>query len=192
MLLTKPYNRERAVTYARRWALDRNPLFIDFTGIGGNCTNFVSQAILAGSCTMNYTKDFGWYYINADERAPAWSGVEFFYDFMTGVPAFSSQNGGVGPFAVEVTREGVMPGDVIQYANRMGDWYHTVMVTGFDGEEILVSAQSDDALDRPLSSYSFATARYLHIVGVRVEISDDVCFEVLINGAQIPPTEDEA
>lgn len=192
MLLTKPYNRERAVTYARRWALDRNPLFIDFTGIGGNCTNFVSQAILAGSCTMNYTKDFGWYYINADERAPAWSGVEFFYDFMIGTPAFSSQNGGVGPFAVEVTREGVMPGDVIQYANRTGDWYHTVMVTGFDGGEILVSAQSDDALDRPLSSYSFATARYLHIVGVRVEIDDDVCFEVLLNGAQIPSAEDEA
>ena len=141
---------------------------------------------------MNYTKDFGWYYINADERAPAWSGVEFFYDFMIGTPAFSSQNGGVGPFAVEVTREGVMPGDVIQYANRTGDWYHTVMVTGFDGGEILVSAQSDDALDRPLSSYSFATARYLHIVGVRVEIDDDVCFEVLLNGAQIPSAEDEA
>ena len=58
MLVTKPYNRERAVEYAKRWALDRNPLFVDFTEIGGNCTNFVSQAVLAGSCTMNYTPDF--------------------------------------------------------------------------------------------------------------------------------------
>ena len=36
MLLTRPYFRERAVEYARRWALSRNPLFIDFTGVGGD------------------------------------------------------------------------------------------------------------------------------------------------------------
>ena len=36
MIVEKPYDRERAVEYARRWALSRNPLFIDFTGIGGD------------------------------------------------------------------------------------------------------------------------------------------------------------
>lgn len=190
MLVTKPYNRERAVEYARRWALDRNPLFIDFTGIGGNCTNFVSQAVLAGSCTMNYTPDFGWYYISEDDRAPAWSGVEYFFDFITGTPLFREQNGGVGPFATVVEREAVMLGDVIQYANRAGDWYHTVIVTGFDGEEILISAQSDDALDRPVSSYRNAvTKRYLHIEGVRFEVNDDLCFERLISGTAEQPEE---
>ena len=190
MLVTKPYNRERAVEYALKWALDRNPLFIDFTGIGGNCTNFVSQAILAGSCTMNYTPNFGWYYVNAEDRAPAWSSVEFFYDFMTGAPMFIEQNRGIGPFAMEVPRERVVLGDVAQYANSQGDWYHTVMITGFDGEEILVSAQSDDARNRPLSSYNFTTVRFLHIVGVRVEISDDNCFDVLYNGGEEPPAEE--
>ena len=188
MLVTKPYNRERAVEYALRWALDRNPLFIDFTGIGGNCTNFVSQAILAGSCTMNYTPNYGWYYVDANDRAPAWSGVEFFYDFMTGAPVFSQQNGGVGPFAVEIPMEQAEPGDVIQYANREGDWYHTVMVTGRDADgELLVSAQSDDARNRRLSTYNFASARFLRIAGVRVEINDDVCFDVLLNGGEPPP-----
>ncbi len=194
MLITKPYNRERAVEYALRWALDRNPLFIDFTGIGGNCTNFVSQAILAGSCTMNYTPDFGWYYISADDRAPAWSSVEYFYDFMTGIEAFRSQNGGVGPYATEVAREEAELGDVIQYANSSGDWYHTVIITGFDGDEILVSAQSDNALDRPLSSYRNAVMkRFLHIEGVRFDVNDDVCFETLLSGGEradegeIPP-----
>ena len=192
MLVTKPYNRERAVEYARRWALDRNPLFIDFTGIGGNCTNFVSQAVLAGSCTMNYTPDFGWYYISEDDRAPAWSSVEYFFDFMTGKPLFLEQNGGIGPFATVVEREAVMPGDVIQYANAAGDWYHTVIVTGFDGEEILVSAQSNDALDRPVSSYRNAvTKRYLHIEGVRFEVNDDLCFERLISGTAEPPEEND-
>ncbi len=191
MLITKPYNRERAVEYARRWALSRNPLFVDFTGIGGNCTNFVSQAVLAGSCTMNYTKDFGWYYISADERAPAWSSVEYFYDFMTGAPQFEVQNGGVGPYAAEVEREQAELGDVIQYANASGDWYHTVIITGFDGDEILVSAQSDNALGRPLASYQNAVGkRFLHIEGVRMQVDDDICFETLIEGG-VPEESDE-
>ena len=72
---------------------------------------------------MNYTPDFGWYYINETDRAPAWSGVEFFYDFLTGAPTFLNKNGGVGPFAVEVPRERAERGDVIQYANEEGDWF---------------------------------------------------------------------
>lgn len=187
MLVIKPYNREHAVEYARTWALARNPLFTDFTGRGGNCTNFVSQAVLAGSCTMNYTPDFGWYYISVDNRAPAWSSVEFFFDFMTGTPAFASQNGGIGPYASVVMREEIQLGDVIQFANNVGDWYHTVMVTGFDGDEILVSAHSDDALDRPLSDYPNAVGkRFLHINGVRIEIDDDNCFERLLEGNAAP------
>ncbi len=182
MLITKTYNRERAVEYALTWALDRNPLFIDFTGIGGNCTNFVSQSVLAGCCTMNYTPDFGWYYISPEERAPAWSSVEFFYEFLTGSTRFSEVNGGVGPYAREVEREEAEIGDVVQYANANGDWYHTVIITRIDGNEIFVSAQSDDAKNRPISSYNFATARFLHIEGVRVALEDDACFEILLRG----------
>ena len=192
MLLTKPYNRERAVEYARRWALDRNPLFADFTGRGGNCTNFVSQCVLAGSCTMNYTPDFGWYYISIDDRAPAWSGVDYFYDFFTGSPVFAMQNGGVGPYASVIDREAVQLGDVIQFANANGDWYHTVIVSGFDGEEILICAQSNDALDRPLSSYTNAVEkRFLHILGVRIEINYDPCYEALLSGSLPTSPEDE-
>ncbi len=190
MLITKPYNRERAVEYARAWALRRNPLFIDFTGIGGNCTNFVSQCILAGSCTMNYTPTFGWYYISPEERAPAWSSVEYFYDFMTEKPEFTEQNGGSGPYATEVAREMLEVGDVAQYANAEGDWYHTVLITdiGEDGE-LYVSAQSNDALDRPISTYNFANVRFLHIEGVRVELRDDTCYDLLLRGGENQPGE---
>ncbi len=184
MLITKPYNRQRAVEYARTWAMRRNPLFIDFTGIGGNCTNFVSQSILAGGCTMNYTPDFGWYYISSEERAPAWSSVEYFYDFITGQNNFAEQNGGVGPYAVEVAREAAELGDVVQYATADGDWYHTVIITKLSDGEIYVSAQSDDALDRPISSYNFASARFLHIEGVRVSLEDDACYDILLRGGE--------
>ena len=84
MLATVSYNRERAVEYAQKWALSRNPLFFDFTGGGGNCTNFASQCLLAGSLTMYEAQPFGWYYRSVTDRAPAWTGVNEFYEFMCG------------------------------------------------------------------------------------------------------------
>jgi len=187
MLITLPYNRGRAVLYARRWAFSRNPLFSNFSGIGGDCTNFISQCIYAGSCVMNYTPTFGWYYRSANDRAPAWTGVEFFYNFMTG-------NDGVGPFAVEVDSDGVTIGDVIQLADETGDYYHTLLITGFEDGTYLVAAHSDDSLDRPLTTYMYATARYLRIEGVRLNIPDQVyggllrernCFPYIFSGGSI-------
>jgi len=52
MLVTKPYERERALRYAQKWVFSQNPLFGNFRGIGGNCTNFVSQSIYAGACVI--------------------------------------------------------------------------------------------------------------------------------------------
>ena len=189
MIAYKEYNRVRAVQYAKRWALERNPLFIDFAGRGGDCTNFVSQCILAGSCTMNFTRDFGWYYITSEDRAPAWSSVEFFFDFITGNPLFISENGGVGPFGIEVGAENVLEGDVVQLADSSGDFYHTLLITGFRDGNTLVSAHTNDALDRPLSSYDYTSLRYLHIEGIRVNIPDDTCFEPLFTGESITVTE---
>lgn len=187
MILYKPYDRRRAVEYARRYAFSRNPLFYNFQGIGGDCTNFVSQAILAGSCVMNYTPDFGWYYRSVEDRAPAWSGVEFFWQYMTGDPTFVSAGGNTGPIGIEVPIRELMVGDVIQLANEEGDFYHTLLVTGFaENGTPLMSAHSIDALDRPLSDYRYATARYLHILGVRVPGTLPDCFENLIEGRALP------
>ena len=36
---TVEYNRESAVEYALQWADSRNPMYYDFSGIGGDCTN---------------------------------------------------------------------------------------------------------------------------------------------------------
>lgn len=185
MLVYKEYNRARAVEYAREWALKRNPLFIDFTGRGGDCTNFVSQSIYAGSCQMNFTTNFGWYFITSENRAPSWTSVEYFYDFFTGKPEFLIQNRGIGPYGMEVDADGVYEGDVVQLADSSGDFYHTLIITGFRGGRTLVSAHSNDALDKPLSEYNFADLRYIHIEGVRIEIEDDTCFDGLISGTSL-------
>ena len=187
MLLPIPYNRRRAVEYARKWALSRNPLFIDFTGQGGNCTNFVSQCIFAGAPVMNYTKTFGWYYISANDRAPAWSGVDELYNFLTGAPDFSSANGGYGPFATDARiAQTIDIGDVIQLANENGDFYHSLIISQFTDNDILVCAQSNDALDRPLSSYNYSSLRALHIEGAMLYFDDAVLSKNILDGTSLP------
>ncbi|MBQ8397581.1 MAG: amidase domain-containing protein [Clostridia bacterium] len=179
MLITKEYDRLRAQMYAERWALSRNPLFLDFAGRGGDCTSFVSQAVLAGGCTMNFTPTYGWYYISPDDRAAAWTGVPYFYNFLL-------TNNGPGPFGEEVEPGMLEIGDVIQLGRADGVFYHTLIVTGFSHTGYLVSAHTDDALNRPLSTYTYDQARYLHINGIREEVPDrEDCFEALINGEAI-------
>jgi hypothetical protein len=189
MILTKPYDRQRAVNYAETWALRRNPLFLNFAGRGGDCTNFTSQCLLAGSCTMDFTTDFGWYYVNADDRAPAWTSVGFFYDFITEQPVFASQNSGLGPFGREVRAREIQLGDFIQLADEAGDYYHTLIITGFEPNDILICAHTDDALNRRLSTYNFSSLRFIHIDGVRIEVADDVCYQPLLEGTAITVTD---
>ena len=187
MLLPIPYDRRRAVEYARRWALSRNPLFIDFTSQGGNCINFVSQCLLAGCGVMNYTDTFGWYYISPDDRAPAWSGVDEFYAFLTAAPDFSRANRGYGPYATDArTSKRIDVGDVLQLANESGEFYHSLIISDFTDSDILVCAQSNDALDRPLSSYQYSSLRALHIEGAMLYFDDEKIFEDLINAVSLP------
>jgi hypothetical protein len=183
MLVVKPYLRERAVTYARKYAFGQNPIFGNFRGIGGNCTNFVSQSIYAGSCVMNYTPTFGWYYVSLDDRSPSWTGVDYFYNFIT-------ENTSVGPFGKEVSRNDIEIGDVIQLGNNTDGFYHTLLVVGFDGEDVLVAAQTDDAYQRPLSTYTYDFSRFIKILGVRVDVPvGEDCFDSVLNGIAIIPSE---
>lgn len=157
---TKPYNRSAAVAYARRWALSRNPAYYDFQLIGGDCTNFASQCIFAGAGVMNYTPTMGWYYRSINDRAPAWSGGEYLYNFLV-------NNRTAGPYAVEVSQEKAQAGDIVQLGTKEGRFYHSPVITAVT-PKILVAAHTYDALDRPLDSYFFDTARFLHIEGVRI------------------------
>ena len=187
MLAEKAYRRENAVNYARRYAFAQNPLFGDFKDLGGNCTNFVSQSIFAGSCEMNYTPTFGWYYISLNERSPSWTGVNYFYNFMV-------ENNGVGPFGREVGADNLEIGDVIQLANNKDGFYHTLLIVGFEGDEPLVAAQTIDTFARPLSTYNYDYLRYIKILGVRFETPDNyTCYERIMAAEPIPrpPQENE-
>ena len=77
----------------------------------------------------------------------------------------------------------------VQLADESGDFYHTLLITGFSEGQTLVSAHTNDALDKPLSTYNYTSLRYIHIEGVRMEIGNDNCFFDLIEGISlgIPP-----
>lgn len=155
-----PYDRAAAVNYARRWALGRNPVYYNFEKVGGDCTNFTSQSIYAGAKIMNFTPVMGWYYRSSYDRTPSWTGVEYLYNFLV-------NNRSVGPFAHVVSQSEVEPGDIVQLGTSSGDFYHSPIITAVS-PTILVAAHTFDALDRPLSSYVYDQARFLHIDGVRV------------------------
>ena len=107
------YNRAAAVAYAHKWAFSRNPAFYDFSDIGGNCTNFASQCLYAGSGVINFTPVFGWYYINVNDRAPAWTGVNELYRFLVRQAARRQ--------AVETGLDEVDNGDIIQLRFNTGE-----------------------------------------------------------------------
>lgn len=156
------YDRTAAYDYAKKWAFGRNPKFYDFSKIGGDCTNFASQVIYAGSGVMNFTPTFGWFYISANNRTPSWTGVEYLYNFLV-------NNEGVGPFAKEVPLAELEVGDIVQLGRATGDFYHSPVVVSVSGGRILVAAHSYDAFNKPLNSYNFERARGIHILGVRKE-----------------------
>lgn len=154
------YNRTAAVEYAKRWALSRNPKYYDFQGIGGDCTNFASQCIYAGAGIMNYTVDYGWYYISPNDRSAAWSGVQYLYKFLT-------SNKNVGPVGINVDIAEIELGDVVFLSDGQR-LYHTLVVTGFDGDVLLVCAHTYDTYMQRLDSYTFVKAYPVHIEKVNI------------------------
>lgn len=158
-----PYDRRAAVRYAHRWAYSRNPNFYNYDELGGDCTNFASQCLFAGTGVMNYTPDFGWYYIDANRKAPAWTGVPYFFNFMT------RKQVSPGPFGIETDLDELEPGDFVQFRFARDVFGHTPIIVAMGDpptlENTLVAAHTYDADWRPLSTYHFQEIRFIHILG---------------------------
>lgn len=160
-----PYDRKKAIEYAHKWAFGRNPAYGDFSQMGGDCTNFISQCIHAGGAAMNYTPDLGWFYQSMRRRAPAWTGVEPLYRFLT-------TNRGKGPYAVKADAGEMHPGDVVQLSFNGGASYgHSLFVVQAgdppDNSNILIATHTFNSDNRPLNSWQDVVYRYLHIMGSR-------------------------
>lgn len=157
--MIKDYERKSAVDYARKWALGKNPNYYHFSGIGGDCTNFISQCLLAGGSVMNYDKYYGWFYTDVDNRSPSWTSVEYLQRFLL-------SNKTLGPFASIKPVSQLQVGDIVQLKLRPGRFTHSLIISKIERGEIYICAHSFDALDRPLSSYRYLQSLGLHIEGI--------------------------
>ena len=162
---TDNYDRTAAVDYAHEWAYSRNPVYYNYDKLGGDCTNFASQCLFQGAHVMNYRALYGWYYRNANDKSPSWTGVEYLHDFLV------RSKGGAGPFAKKCGVEDIRPGDIVQLSFDAERFSHTpfVVETGSPPrpDNILVAAHTYDCDKKILSAYTYKKIRYLHIAGVR-------------------------
>lgn len=161
----RPYNRNKAVEYAHRWAYSRNPAFYNYDKLGGDCTNFASQCIFAGAGVMNYRPVTGWFYRDANHKSPSWTGVEFLRGFLVRTAEDP------GPFAVETGIESVQPGDIVQLSFDGVRFQHSPVIVSTGPvprpDNILIAAHTIDCDNRPLNSYTYIKLRFLHISGIR-------------------------
>jgi hypothetical protein len=142
-----PFNREAATAYARKWALSTNP---DYPRFDNDCTNFVSQCMLAGGWAMvgehsysNRKPDHVWWYGGSllTRASYTWAGAQNFYNFLS----ISKR----GRLVSDPT--GLDRGDVVQMAED-GHVHHSMFVVQKTGSDLLLCYHTDDHLDEPLSA----------------------------------------
>ena len=152
------YNMHKVYDYAKKWAYSRNPQYYNYDPVGGDCTNFASQCILAGCNQMNYNKNNGWYYINGNNKSPSWTGVEFLYKFLI-------SNKGEGPYGEQTTIDKLSIGDIIQL-NFDGEKYSHSLVVVQNSKDLyntLVATHTFDTFGKRVSDYAYYDYRCIHI-----------------------------
>ncbi len=157
-MYVEKYNRQKAIEYAKKWAYGRNNKYYNFDNIGGDCTNFISQCIYAGSNVMNYDKIHGWYYNNANDKSPSWTGVEFLYNFLV-------NNKGIGP--VGNVSDNIEIGDIVQLSFDGQKFTHSLIIVEVENEKIFTASHTLDSYKRDINSYPYKKIRFIHITGVQ-------------------------
>ncbi len=160
---TRTYDRNSAISYAKKWALSRNPRYYNFDAVGGDCTSFVSQCLFAGSKKMNYNNEHGWFYNNGYDKSPSWSGVEYLYKFLI-------SNRSYGPRGIEVSPEKAEIGDIVQLSFDGNKFSHSLIIlsTADDFNSFSIAAHTYDVLGKKIGEYSFLKIRFIHINDVGI------------------------
>lgn len=126
-------NRKNAVAYADRYCgaseygVYYNKKYKNYNGIGGNCTNFISQVLFEGgkfkkNGTWNYEKD----------GSSAWVKASSFLSYMRNSGrAFTIAYGTYEQVLPKSNK--LLPGDLVSYVKK-GKVEHTAVVTGFDAK----------------------------------------------------------
>lgn len=163
-LMMASYNYYNMIVYAATWFNGHNWQYWNYENSGGDCTNFVSQALAAGGWQQvgsglfwERTDPNKWYHSNPDSYT--WSGAQNFYGFAinsgrTYELAYLSQLG---------------PADVLQIDWQGAPWGgidHTALVTFVNGQDIKVSQHTDGVWNRSIWEI-YNRNRYATYYGLR-------------------------
>ena len=155
------YNRTDAAAYVAAYTRQPNNEYMNYDSLGGDCTNFASQVLVAGGLEMtepveNPVNSTSWYYYYDSApglgRTSSWTGAHQFREYWADV------NGQGGKHAYEFIKytagdfdddsiwyeiyEYLEPGDIVQYVyGSNGETYHTQIVhrTSYENSEYKVS-----------------------------------------------------
>ncbi|MFX0549299.1 amidase domain-containing protein [Hathewaya histolytica] len=147
------YNRESAVNYAKHWALKRNPKYLDFEDLGGDCTNFTSQCIHAGGIVMDLQQPYIWKYFTSQwnesssriGRSSSWTSVLHFRKY-----ARENTEGGGLRAKVGVDMRTLQPGDIVQIENEHGTVIVENLYRGGRLIDFLIACHTSDRLNERL------------------------------------------
>lgn len=149
------YNREKATQYAKNYAFNYNPNFYDFSTVGGDCTNFVSQCLLAGGIEMDYSFD-GWFYKSSENRSPSWASVEDLWNY-------GLKNRNLKLKKIDI--QDLEVGDIVQFYDYfLNRYYHCVIVTKIIKpikiQNVFVTSHDYNAYNKSLAQYSVSSFRF--------------------------------
>ncbi len=157
------YDRSGAVGYAYKWWNGRNPHYNDYSNSGGDCANFVSQALIAGGLSLwqGYDGSGGGVYSDSNGTIPYCDYLhQNLVKYQNATYAYVTSNNFSVPNWLEV-------GDVIIFGNASGDhWEHAALVVYRNGNDVGVAAHTADVWNKSIYDYfpsEFNMINYYHI-----------------------------
>lgn len=169
------YSGQAAANYAREHWNDPNPNWCDYTYNGGDCTNFVSQCLLAGGWTQKtgsgYCQDDAWFHKGVGHcwntstvrnYSCSWTQAKDLYRYLSYVSnATLVWMGNQTPYA--------RIGDIIQIKGSNSEMVHSTIVTKIAGGHIYVTYRNaynyDPAKDVAIDLFGYENCYYWSING---------------------------
>ena len=146
------YSPQMAVQYADTYWSNYNDLYPNYSIIGGDCADFVSQCLYAGGLPMNAS----WYHaVTGSDRNVNWTYAQYLYTYLatycgSAVEIFASNSSTTGykdkkGNVIDPSRTIRVGDPVFYYNDSKGRYGHVAICVGFDSKgNPLVSAHNTD------------------------------------------------
>lgn len=127
-----------AILYANKYYSSYNKAYPDWSVYGGDCANFISQALVAGGKKMSPT----WYSygnkLNISKVSKSWRGAnDFSYYWRKNAKSYKTFNS----VKEDYLKYGKL-GDVVSFLNKNGRAVHTMMITGKDDDDFILTTHT--------------------------------------------------